>query len=287
MSIIGAGVQTYEYTRKNVRFHVDSLGGKILQVEVDNIPLLHYDPQDIKHSGIPLCLPFFGPLSTGKLPLDGKEYPLGQHGFFRDCEFTITEEKQCLLCTLNASEETLRMYPYDFTFIAHYEPIPHGIKMTFYLTNRDTKVMEIAPGVHPYLRVEDPEAVYITTDADHGNNSKKAFNTVSLADCDDIDVVEHRPTHRTIRIAKTPDLHLIGHGLEHTTITPGTDAYTLQLSADMKKFNRMTIWRDTIDAPYICVEPAFEEDALLTHEAIKLHPKETFTTTVILKKNQS
>ncbi|MGM0461256.1 MAG: hypothetical protein ACQEQ4_02410 [Fibrobacterota bacterium] len=284
MKIHGSGKETLSITRGNTTIHVDSLGAKILQIETDNTPLLHYEKNDIKHSGIPLCLPFFGPLEKDRVFFGDTAYHMGQHGFFRDSEFVLSQKKNLILCTLTSTEETRKKYPFDFLFIAHYEIIDHGVKMVFYLSNTDTKTMEIAPGVHPYFRVENSDEVYITTGAEHGNDSRENFRTKSLEACSDLEVVEHRGEIRNLRVRNTPDIHLIGHELERTIISPGTPDYSLELTADMHTFNRMTIWRKTADAPYICVEPAFEERALNKNAGIKLRPHETFLTTITIQK---
>lgn len=37
---------------------------------------------------------------------------------------------------------------------------------------------------------------------------------------------------------------------------------TIEIDADPKVFNRMTIWRTSEQAPFICIEPAYDKNAL-------------------------
>ena len=74
--------KTIEIIQKdNISIYVDSLGAKVLAINIDEKNILFYDEKDIKHSGIPICLPFFGPLRDGILKVDDNDYKIGQHGF--------------------------------------------------------------------------------------------------------------------------------------------------------------------------------------------------------------
>ena len=72
-----------------------------------------------RHS--PVLFPIVGGVWENVYRVDGKEYPLGQHGFARDMDFTlVAESDDKVLYELNYTEETLAKYPYKFKLCIGY-----------------------------------------------------------------------------------------------------------------------------------------------------------------------
>ena len=72
-----------------------------------------------RHS--PVLFPIVGGVWENVYRVDGKEYPLGQHGFARDMDFTlVAESDDKVLYELNYTEETLAKYPYKFKLYIGY-----------------------------------------------------------------------------------------------------------------------------------------------------------------------
>ena len=63
----------------------------------------------------PILFPIVGKVRDDKILVDGKEYPMRQHGFARTSEFAVThlEATECCL-QLVASSETRIQYPFNF-----------------------------------------------------------------------------------------------------------------------------------------------------------------------------
>lgn len=277
----GLGAVT-KLEKNGVTLVVDAVGAKVLAIEVAEQNILFYDEDDIKHSGIPICLPYFGPLRGGSFSVEGTNYEMGQHGFFRDSTFEVTSNGDAITCTLSESDTTLKNYPYAFTFTAKYTLVDKGISMQFTLENRDTKEMAIAPGFHPYFAVDNPEEIYFTTKAVDGNDSLQDFKTVTIEESGVFEVTKEEAGVRTLHVVNAPDMHLLNHGLQSTRITPGT-LPQIELIADMTTLNRMTIWRDNPSSDSICIEPAYEENALNKGTAITIAAGAAFTTEITIK----
>ena len=245
------------------------MGAKILSINIDGNNILFYDENDIKHSGIPICLPFFGPLRNGILKVENEEYKIGQHGFFRDSEFEMYNAGGKIIAILKSTSETMKIWPFQFNFRATFEIFGNGLKMNFIFKNKDTKNMNLAPGFHPYFRVKNRDEVYITTSAQNGNDSLNNFTETKLEQTDVFDIVEEKDNIKKLHIKNTPNIQLIDHQLQDTSIIPG-DNSEIVLSSDMNIFNRMTVWRPKTDVDYICVEPSFVENAVNTGDGITL-----------------
>src|ERR1017187_8448531 len=63
----------------------------------------------------PLLFPIVGRMPNDSIQIEGKSFPLLQHGFARGAEFTIVRANKhnCLL-RLEASDETRARYPFEF-----------------------------------------------------------------------------------------------------------------------------------------------------------------------------
>lgn len=261
---------------------VDSHGAKVLAVMKNGENILYYDPKDIAHSGIPLCFPSFGPLTDGKLVVDGVKYDMGQHGFIRDCDFNLeVESDSSILCTIRSSEKTLLTYPFEFEFQVKYTVTEDGLNIAVRMKNEGTEAMPISPGIHPYFSVNEPENVYVMTKALEGNNNLEGYEKESIVQPGVLDIMEHYGDgSRLLSVGSAPDMHLIDHRLDRTLVV--ADKHDIELIADNEVFDRMTIWRKSADSKFICVEPANEQNRI-NDNPILVEPRETFSTEVVIR----
>ena len=70
----------------------------------------------------PVLFPVVGNYKNKTSIYDGKEYHLSQHGFARDSEFEVVEQKDdSISFKLASSDKTKEVYPFDFELIISYE----------------------------------------------------------------------------------------------------------------------------------------------------------------------
>jgi len=281
--IKNAGKSLETIQKNNISVSIDSLGAKVLSINIDGKNILFYDKNDIKHSGIPICMPFFGPLRDGILKVDDEEYKIGQHGFFRDSEFDMYNAGGKIVAILKSSNETMKFWPFQFNFRATFEIVENGIKMNFVFKNKDTQPMTIAPGFHPYFAIKNRDELYITTKAKTGNDSLNSFTETKLEESGVFEIVEDKDDIKKLHIINSPNMQLINHQLNNTVIIPGDDS-EITLISDMKIFNRMTVWRPKTKVDYICVEPSFVENAVNTGNGIEIESGKEFKTSISIIK---
>lgn len=102
----------------------------------------------------PVLFPIVGKLKNGKYQLDGKTYQMGGHGFARDNEFKlVSSDKQKVIFELVTSDESLKHYPFRFTFRVSYELNENQIKVRYEVKNEDEKKMAFGVGAHPAFNV--------------------------------------------------------------------------------------------------------------------------------------
>lgn len=264
-------------TENSLSLVVDSHGAKVLALVNDKDEnILYYNENDIGHSGIPLCFPNFGPLKNDEIIIEDKSYPMGQHGFIRDSKFEITIVDNSIICKLTESKESLKKWPFKFLFKVEYKISDNRLVMNITFENRDSSDFKIAPGIHPYFTIYNPNCIKFTTKSTSGNDNSNNYKETTLKDSNAFSERENSE----ILIKAVPDMHLINHNLDKTKILIDKN-HTVQMESDCKVFNRMTIWRKDEESPYICIEPASKQNEI-NDGGILVKSGTTFKTSIII-----
>ena len=98
----------------------------------------------------PVLFPIVGSLKDKKLVIDGKDYPMGQHGFARDRAFVLAaQEADSLWFRLESDEESWKAYPYDFCLEIGYILKDNSIEVVWKVTNTGNQDLHYQIGGHP------------------------------------------------------------------------------------------------------------------------------------------
>lgn len=98
----------------------------------------------------PVLFPIIGALKDDTYYFEGKSYDLPRHGFARDMEFdfeAINEHE--ILFTLNHSDETLKVYPFEFKLSLRYKIHGSSLCCTYEVYNPAEKDLLFSIGGHP------------------------------------------------------------------------------------------------------------------------------------------
>ena len=101
-------------------------------------------------SSSPVLFPSIGKIKDDKVIYNGIDFAMTKHGIIRHndaLEFTQHNESKCSF-TLASSDETLKRYPFIFTFSVVYELIDKRLIMNYEIENRDTVPMYFSCGGH-------------------------------------------------------------------------------------------------------------------------------------------
>lgn len=101
-----------------------------------------------RHS--PVLFPIVGNVWQKQFSSHGKTYPMGQHGFARDMDFTLLSktEDQIWYC-LESTEQTLEKYPYAFRLEIGYQITGKSVKVMWKVYNPSEEDMYFQIGAHP------------------------------------------------------------------------------------------------------------------------------------------
>ena len=98
----------------------------------------------------PVLFPFVGSLKNKKFVYDGQAFPMGQHGFARDMEFSlVSNDGREAWFSLSSDETTYEKYPFAFTLEIGYELLGNTLKVSWRVVNEDEKQMHFSIGGHP------------------------------------------------------------------------------------------------------------------------------------------
>lgn len=207
----------------------------------------------------PVLFPFVGSLKNKEFLYGDKAYPMGQHGFARDMEFSlVSNDGRQAWFSLSSDDTTYEKYPFAFTLEIGYELTDNTIKVIWRVINEDEKQMYFSIGGHPafmcpldgegrqtdyFIAFDSGENLVYSKLSENGlvykkdnileTNGGKMQITENLFDEDAL-VVEGGQVHR-VSLCK-PD------GTPYLTVT--FDAPLFGLWSPAKK-----------NAPFICIEP--------------------------------
>ncbi len=98
----------------------------------------------------PVLFPFVGSLKNKQFTINGKTYPMGQHGFARDMEFDLVNQTENeIWFKLESSDETLAKFPYEFILQIGYVLIENTLQVKWIVKNPSTEELLFSIGAHP------------------------------------------------------------------------------------------------------------------------------------------
>lgn len=135
----------------NIELSVRDKGAELFSIKVNGLEYM-WNKKEIWAKSSPILFPFVGALKDNKYIHNGKEYKMeGKHGFARESNFKLLEKTENKLSyILSSSEETKKIYPFDFDFIVNYEiKSDNEVEMKFIVKNKSENEMYFSVGAHP------------------------------------------------------------------------------------------------------------------------------------------
>ena len=203
----------------------------------------------------PLLFPMIGTLKDGKTLIDGKEYRITKHGFARDLELspeTITGTSA--LFSLEQSDYTKEMYPFDFRFTVQCTLKTDGITVTYRVKNNSESPMPFCIGAHPAFACDGEFTDYRLEFQKLEDAAVPNYN---------LDTGLHEENNRRDILKEDNTVHL-NHEMFHTDVCYFNklrsrsvmllDKENKGVRVDFPDFTSLGVWQAK-DAPFLCIEP--------------------------------
>ncbi|WP_413487917.1 aldose 1-epimerase family protein [Carnobacterium divergens] len=210
----------------------------------------------------PVLFPFVGRLKEDRYEVDGKTYPMGQHGFARDCEFEIMHQTaSTVTLKLSDSPSTKERYPYAFHLLITYTLADNTVTTAYRVENpaSDTSLY-FSIGAHPGFNIP------LTTDTIFEDyyfsfSPRKTRTTIPLSGA-----YLNTPC-KTLAQTNT-DIALTRSLFDNDAMiyeTKGENIFTIKsektehsVAVRFVDFPYVGIWSPPqTDAPFVCIEPWF------------------------------
>ena len=145
----------YQSRTGQIAIQADSMGAELKslkRLDTGTEYMWEGDPAYWKRTS-PVLFPIVGSLRDGSFLLDGKRYPMGQHGFARDMEFQLKSqnEREIWFC-LESDAQTLAKYPYAFLLEIGYELQETAVIVKWKVSNPSEQELHFSIGGHPAFR---------------------------------------------------------------------------------------------------------------------------------------
>ena len=177
----------------------------------------------------PVLFPFVGKVNGGFYTHKGVKYPMGQHGFARDNEFECIENTaNKTVHRLVSTEETKKVYPFDFAFTVTQELSGRTLTITWNVENTGDDDMYFSVGGHPAFMI--PEQYDIVFNKGLENHTETELEYVLID-----------PETAGVDVAHPRKLKLQDGRIPYTRTLFDEDA---------------GVWsKPKGDAPFVCLEP--------------------------------
>jgi galactose mutarotase-like enzyme len=198
----------------------------------------------------PILFPIAGRLLSDSYVYNDTKYYLQKHGFARKSAFAIySEDDDHATFTLAATEDTKRVYPFDFLLTADYRLNGKTLTVTNTVDNIGTEDMYFSFGAHPAFNIEIGDRVEFSETEDF---TTYLFNELGLAegtkcigkDTDTVTITEH--------IFDGDALFFENLKSTGATIVSQKDGEILKMTYG--KAPLLGLWAKP-GAPYVCIEP--------------------------------
>lgn len=205
-----------------------------------------------KHS--PILFPIVGTLKNNSFHHNAKEYDLSRHGFAREMEFKLIDKKEdSATFSLQSTEETLRVYPFQFELQIIYTVDNYNLNIEYKVTNKGNSKMPFSIGAHPAFALPGNFEDYSI------QFDKEEFLEYYLLENDLISNQTKKLETQEGQIPLTYELFkndaLIFKTLKSKSLTILENRNPF-LRVNFNDFPSLGIWTK-MNAPFLCIEPWF------------------------------
>lgn len=253
----------YKLKNKNLEVTVSDKGAELTSLkDSEGKEYLWQGDEKYWNRQSPILFPFIGRLKNKEFIYEGKKYPMMQHGFARDMEFTCIEEKKDeIWFEITDNEETYKIYPFKFLLKIGYRLVENKLEVLWEVENTDNKTMYFNIGAHPGFNCpidgEEDKVGYSLEFNSEGNPKHYGADSATglrLSELSELKLENGRSVINKEYFDETTYIFEDNQISEASIVKPNGDKY-VTVKFDMPI---LAIWSmEKMNAPFICIEPWF------------------------------
>ena len=146
----------YQLENDQLRISIDAKGAELKSVYSKTANLEYMWDADPAYwaKTSPVLFPIVGALKDNIYNFQAQSYQLPRHGFARDKVFNLVEQKpDTLTFSLESDPDTLKVYPFPFTFSIIYTLAGDQLSVGYRVQNKGTGTMLFSVGGHPAFKL--------------------------------------------------------------------------------------------------------------------------------------
>ena len=278
----------YKLKNDKLSVEISSMGAELQSIKYLGKDYLWNGNPEEWSGRAPVLFPIVGAGLDDEIECEGNIYPISKHGFARNSEFKLTDlaDTSCTL-TITQSAETLKSYPYNFTFNVTYSLDSCKLKTTFEIINTDTKALACSIGGHPAFlcpsdngSFEDWEVVFSPEE----ELISFSVTTDGYIDSENTYKVDNENGHIKLNRDLFAIDALIFDRVKNHKVTLMHKSSKQGVTMEFDDFPSLGIWtKPTQGAKYVCLEPwcgmghlVCENKKLFDkHDIIKIEPSKS------------
>ncbi len=199
----------------------------------------------------PVLFPFVGAVKDSTYRTKGKSYSMGQHGFARDMDFSLSEKiTDALWFELKSNENTLEKFPYEFLFKIGYRIENNKVTVIWHVENIGSEILPFSVGGHPAFNNRKNSKLLFDIDG-----SVKSRTLVNGLAGDEIDTIPLNNSFLDVtkKLFDKDALVLENQSIHKVSLCEESGEAYLTLTANCPL---MGIWSPVgSDVPFVCIEP--------------------------------
>ena len=282
------------YTIKNeyLTASIDSLGAELKSlIDQEGVERMHTPNKETWNRVSPILFPQVSRTPGFLYKVNGKEYNMPAHGFFRNMELLPYKiDKEEISFKITDDEETLKLYPYHFEFEVTYTLKQNQLIVSFIVTNKDDKNLLFMLGGHPGFKVP----LY--------DNERYEDYYLKFENCETVDAMQvvdnflanvYKPcltNENKIQLDHSifnPDA-IVMRGLKSKYVDLLTDLNKKSIRFYFSDFEILAVWSLMNDkANFVCLEPwnGIQKNFVVDHEkmgvlSLDVNQKKTYSYTI-------
>ena len=249
----------YELSNGIITAKINTLGAELISVCRGDAEYIWNGDKKWWDDKAPVLFPICGRLPEKKYSYGGRVYDMDIHGFGWKSEFAIkSADAQRLVLELCESEETLKQYPFAFSFTADFSIESDELTLKFTVKNRDEKVLPYMVGWHPGFNLFGDSP--ISTFSLKFNGGEVLSHHAILPGCFVAEDGEDYPAKDSTYVLNEEEIYsqdtmiFTKTGGSALLSSPNTDKKLLmEYSENLPYF---CIWKETsAEARFVCLEP--------------------------------
>ena len=144
----------YTIQNQHLTVQIEDLGAQLASIQdARGREFLWQGSPESWNRRAPLLFPIIGRLKDSTYQLDGVSYKMPNHGFARDLVFeAVSQSGQALSLRLDSSEETRKVYPFDFSLTVTYTLEENRLIKSHEVENKSDREMLYELGAHDGFR---------------------------------------------------------------------------------------------------------------------------------------